>query len=255
MMSFIATVLLIPVIILQIIFILRNKKEKITPWISLVSGILLYVELTLRSFQIGFPALTNTFEALLFFAATTLIVAGILSLRGSVSEVISFGSIAVALILLLVASSPIAPKDINPPIPALQSNWLLLHVSFSFIGQSFFIVSFIGAIAALRSKDNKEKYTKVVVNSIIIGYPIYTAGAIIFGSIWAASAWGSFWSWDPKETWSLITWFVYTIYLHGRHTKYISGNQLLWLSIIGFAVSLFTFFGVNFLLSGLHSYG
>lgn len=254
MISWLATVILIPVIVIEIIFLLGNKREKVTPWVSLTSGVLLVVELIIRSIKIGFPALTNTFEALLFFAAMVLLVTAIMLLRKKVSEVIGFGGTVVALILLLISSSPLIPADLNPPIPALQSNWLLLHVSFSFIGQSFFVVSFVAAIAALRSKHKREEYKRLVLKTIQIGYPIYTAGAIIFGAIWGSKAWGRFWGWDPKETWALITWFIYTIYLHGRKTKYLSGNRELWLAIVGFLISVFTFLGVNFLLPGLHSY-
>lgn len=250
----IATLVLIPLIIFQMVIVFKNRSEKITAPVVLISGTMIFIELTIRSIQIGFPALTNTFEALLFFAATILVVVGIYSIKSKGSQVISFGATIVAFILLLISSSPLTSNVLNPPIPALQSNWLLLHVSFSFIGQSFFVVSFIAAIGALRSKTKVEYYRKMVINSIIIGYPIYTAGAIIFGSIWASYAWGSFWSWDPKETWALITWFVYTIILHGRKTKYVTENRVAWLSIIGFMVSLFTFFGVNYLLAGLHSY-
>ncbi|MGL1893037.1 MAG: cytochrome c biogenesis protein CcsA [Spirochaetaceae bacterium] len=250
----IATIILIPLVIFQMVTVFRGKTEKLTTPIVLLSGVLILITLIIRSFQIGFPALTNTFEALLFFACSILIVLGIYGIKSKGNNVINFGSTIVALIFLLMSSSPLTTNELNPPIPALQSNWLLLHVSFSFIGQAFFVVSFIAAIASLVSKTKVEYYRKLVLNSIIIGYPIYTAGAIIFGAIWASYAWGSFWSWDPKETWALITWFVYTIILHGRKTKYVTEVRLSWLSIIGFAVSLFTFFGVNYLLSSLHSY-
>lgn len=96
---------------------------------------------------------------------------------------------------------------------------------------------------------------RIVYTSIGIGYPIYTAGALIFGAVWAQYAWGSYWSWDPKETWALITWLVYTGYLHTRLVKKWRGNMTALLSIVGFAFTMFTFFGVNYLLSGLHSYG
>jgi ABC-type transport system involved in cytochrome c biogenesis permease subunit len=250
----IASLMLIPLLVFQIVIILRGRSEQITAPVVLISGSMIFVELVLRSFKIGFPALTNTFEALLFFAASILIVVGIYRLKSRGNEIISFGATIVAFILLLISSSPLTSNSLNPPIPALQSNWLLLHVSFAFIGQAFFVVSFVAAISSLLSKKKVEYYRKMVINSIIIGYPIYTAGAIIFGSIWASYAWGSFWSWDPKETWALITWFVYTIILHGRKTKYIKNNTIALLSIIGFMVSLFTFFGVNYLLASLHSY-
>jgi ABC-type transport system involved in cytochrome c biogenesis permease subunit len=90
--------------------------------------------------------------------------------------------------------------------------------------------------------------------SIAIGYPIFTAGALVFGAVWAEKAWGVWWSWDPKETWALITWLTYTAYLHFRLVRKNTSKVMPILVIAGFIIAMFTFFGVNFLLSGLHSY-
>jgi cytochrome c-type biogenesis protein CcsB len=90
--------------------------------------------------------------------------------------------------------------------------------------------------------------------TIVFGFMWLTAG-IITGAVWANEAWGTYWSWDPKETWSIITWFVYASTLHARFTRGWSGSRIAWLAIIGFVSVFFTYFGVNFLLSGLHSYG
>ena len=95
---------------------------------------------------------------------------------------------------------------------------------------------------------------ELIYKPITIGFPFLTIG-IIAGAVWANEAWGTYWSWDPKETWSLITWFVYAVFLHARITKGWHGKRTAWLSIIGFVATIFTYFGVNFLLSGLHSYG
>ncbi|HUV08506.1 MAG TPA: cytochrome c biogenesis protein CcsA, partial [Spirochaetia bacterium] len=148
-------------------------------------------------------------------------------------------------------------KEILPPIPALQSYWLVLHVTFAFIGEAFFVVGFFAAIYFLVLKDEgrRKAVDRFMYTAIAIGYPIYTAGALIFGAIWAQSAWGKYWSWDPKETWALITWLVYTAFLHTRLIRRMRGTVSAVLVIVGFLFTLFTFFGVNFLLSGLHSYG
>ncbi|MBA7590021.1 Cytochrome c biogenesis protein CcsA [subsurface metagenome] len=90
--------------------------------------------------------------------------------------------------------------------------------------------------------------------AIAIGFPIFTLGALIFGAVWAKYAWGDYWSWDPKETWALITWVVYALYLHARIVHGWKGRVAAWVSIIGFLATMFTLFGVNYLLSGLHSY-
>ncbi len=141
-------------------------------------------------------------------------------------------------------------------MPALQSGWLVLHVAFSFIGEVFFAVGFVSAILQLaaKSEEKRQEYDRVTYTSIAVGYPIFTAGALIFGAIWAEKAWGVWWSWDPKETWALITWLTYTAYLHFRLVRKSTSRLVPALVIIGFVIAMFTFFGVNFLLSGLHSY-
>jgi cytochrome c-type biogenesis protein CcsB len=90
--------------------------------------------------------------------------------------------------------------------------------------------------------------------AIMVGFPLLTLG-IITGAAWANYAWGTYWSWDPKETWSLIVWFIYAAFLHARFTKGWVGKRAAWLSVIGFAATIFCYLGVNLLLSGLHSYG
>ena len=96
---------------------------------------------------------------------------------------------------------------------------------------------------------------RLVAAAVGIGYPVFTAGALVFGAIWAETAWGAWWSWDPKETWALVTWLIYTAYLHTRLVKRLRGRVSAVLALVGFAATVFTFFGVNYLLSGLHSYG
>jgi ABC-type transport system involved in cytochrome c biogenesis permease subunit len=178
-------------------------------------------------------------------------------MKSSVMRFILFGGTVVALVLLMISSSPLAPREIQPPIPALQSLWLVLHVTLAFIGEAFFVVSFVAAIVFLASKEEEKRGAadRIMYTSIGIGYPIFTAGALIFGAIWAEVAWGQWWSWDPKETWALITWLVYTAYLHTRLVRRLRGKTSAVLAIVGFVFTIFTYFGVNFLLSGLHSYG
>ncbi|MBI2915679.1 MAG: cytochrome c biogenesis protein CcsA, partial [Elusimicrobia bacterium] len=89
--------------------------------------------------------------------------------------------------------------------------------------------------------------------SVVLGFLFLTIG-ILLGSVWAKTAWGSYWSWDPKETWSLITWFFYAVALHLRKTRNWRNEKFAWLAAAGFAFVLFTYFGVNYLVTGLHSY-
>ncbi len=264
MLATIAFILQFAALIIMIVFLFRAGKGNkisgdISPYLLLLSAVLLLTDLVVRSIQINFIAITNTYESLVFFSAVIMIVlaAGKLRFKDRFASVIVFGGTVVSLALLAVASSPIAPDTIRPPIPALQSWWLVLHVTFAFIGEAFFVVAFVSSIMLLATKneDKRAKLDKTTYTAIAVGYPIFTAGALIFGAVWAANAWGSFWSWDPKETWALITWLTYTLYLHVRLYKKLKGPVSAWISIVAFLFTLFTFFGVNFLLSGLHSYG
>ena len=248
--------------LVQGVFLLRreNRRDPVSHWVLAAAALLLVVTLVERSVQIDFVAVTSTYEALLFFSAA--ICAVLFALRmirstRTLSPFVLFGSTMVGLVLLALSSSPLAPKDIAPPIPALQSYWLVAHVTLSFIGEAFFVVSFVAAIAFLLSKneDRRADMDRLVATSIGIGYPVFTAGALIFGAVWAETAWGAWWSWDPKETWALVTWLIYTAYLHTRLVRKMRGTGSAVLAVAGFIATVFTFFGVNFLLSGLHSYG
>jgi ABC-type transport system involved in cytochrome c biogenesis permease subunit len=252
--------LLIVAAIVQIVFLLR-KEGKVDPFshfLELAAALLLFSITIRRSIQIRFVAVTNTFESLIFFAAVIALVLFVYRLRAreKTFPFIVFGGTIIAVALLAIASSPIAPSEVVPPIPALQSYWLALHVTLSFVGESFFVVAFVCSIAYLASRDEerKKRLDRLTYTTIGIGYPIFTAGALIFGAVWAEAAWGRYWSWDPKETWALITWLVYTAYLHARFVKRMRGRWSAILSIIGFSFTMFTFFGVNYLLAGLHSY-
>lgn len=95
----------------------------------------------------------------------------------------------------------------------------------------------------------------ITYKGIAFGFPIFTIGGLVFGAIWADQAWGRYWGWDPKETWSLITWFVYAFYLHAKFIRGWRGTKTSMIAVVGFIVTIFTYLGVNLFLSGLHSYG
>ncbi len=259
--STIAFILLIISWIIKVVYLLKkeNQIDTVTHYMLIVSALLLLAVTVVRSIQINFVALTNTYESLVFFSGGIALVLAIYRIRNK-ERTLPFmmaGGTIIAIILLAIASSPISPKDVKPPIPALQSYWLVLHVSFSFIGEAFFTVAFVAAIYYLfiNDEDKKKRTDKIIYRTIAIGYPIFTAGALIFGAIWAQYAWGTYWGWDPKETWALITWFIYTGYLNTRRVKKWRGKLTAFLAIAGYAFTIFTFFGVNYVLSGLHSYG
>ncbi len=245
--------------IVQAAYLLRGRQEPFSHWLLAAAGALLLAGIVERSLRIRFVAVTNTFESLVFFAGVSALVLFLYRLLASrrLPALVSFGGTVIALALLAIASSPAIPKEALPPIPALQSYWLVLHVTMSFIGESFFIVSFVASLLYLGARDEERRVRldRLSYTAVGIGYPIFTAGALIFGAVWAQTAWGAWWSWDPKETWALITWLVYTAFLHTRLVKKLRGRLSAILSIVGFVFTVFTFFGVNYLLSGLHSYG
>ncbi len=231
---------------------------RLTP-ILLAAAVLALLGFTVsRSLLIGFVALTGTYESLAFYAAALagLALAYRLQKKLAVEPAVLFGTVFLAAVLLALASSPLIPKDARPPVPALRSYWLALHVSFAFAGEAFFALSFVSAAAFLLSKNEarREAFDRTTYAAIAVGYPVFTAGALLFGAIWAEQAWGRWWSWDPKETWALVTWLVYTLYLHARLVMRKKGKAAAWIAVAGFLCTLFTFFGVNYLLPGLHSY-
>lgn len=259
----IATIAFLSIIlsaVIEVIFLFRKSStpEPVSHYFHLTAAVLLFITTVYRSIRIDFVAVTNTFESLVFFSACIMLILFVyrIQTRWRVVPLIQFGATIIAILLLALASSPLVPSTIQPPIPALQSYWLVLHVTLSFIGESFFVVGFVAAIYYLAVQDDEKKRgaDRFLYTSIAIGYPIFTAGALVFGAIWAEVAWGAYWSWDPKETWALITWLTYTAFLHARLVRRFRGKVSAYLSIIGFAFTLFTFLGVNYLLPGLHSY-
>ncbi|MBY0270390.1 MAG: c-type cytochrome biogenesis protein CcsB [Burkholderiales bacterium] len=152
--------------------------------------------------------------------------------------------------------------EIQPLVPALQSWWMKIHVPANFIGYgAFSIAAMIGVAYLLSSKGvmtrllpPAEVMDDVMYKSIAIGFAFFTI-ATILGAMWAAEAWGGYWSWDPKETWALIVWLNYAAWLHMRLIKGLRGPLLAWWAVVGLLVTTFAFIGVNMFLSGLHSYG
>lgn len=159
-------------------------------------------------------------------------------------------------------AEPVVFKQITP---ALQDNPILtIHVSMMIVSYAFFIVSFACGVMMLAQGDGaKPRYAwlptaeaadELGYKAVTIGFPILALG-VILGAWWANYAWGHYWSWDPKETSALITWLVYAVYLHARGLRGWRGKPIAWLLIAGFAATLFTYFGVSFIIPGLHSYG
>lgn len=287
---------------------------------------------------------TNLYESLIFFVWCLILGYLIIEFRYRNRSFGAFVTPVAGLALAFIDLTRIS-KDIQPLVPALQSNWLLAHVMLSFIAYSTFALAFSTGLMYLIIRSEKknspsyifwtialgalivlltvmgidylkfkilvstpevliksylfkatflnpsagisalswlatsaflfllwrygylikkivgsfnlspEMLDEITYKSIAIGFPIFTLGGLIAGAIWADQAWGVYWSWDPKETWSLITWLVYAFYLHTRLLRGWKGKKIAMVAVIGFVTVIFTYLGVNLLLSGLHSYG
>lgn len=288
--------------------------------------------------------LTNLYESLVFFVWCLILAYLVIEFRYKNRSFGAFITPVAGLVLAFIDISGMS-KDIQPLVPALQSNWLLAHVMMSFISYSMFAVSFSTGLMYLIVRTDKknepaylfwtimlsvfiivlcafgldymtfkvsvksqeeliksylfkatfrnssssvaflslavsavftfvvwrfggalkkiitglnisaETLDEITYKSIAMGFPIFTLGGLIFGAIWADQAWGKYWTWDPKETWSLITWFFYAFYLHSRLMRGWKGKRVAMVAVLGFIAVIFTYLGVNLLLSGLHSYG
>lgn len=301
-----------------------------------------FADLSNMGFMRSAP-LTNLYESLVFFVWCLILGYLIIEFKFKNRSFGAFVTPVAGLALAFIDISGMS-KEIQPLVPALQSNWLLVHVMMSFIAYAAFALSFSTGLMYLIVKTEKrneasyifwtitlgifvvllaamgidslafkvmvkpeifiksymfkssffnpsvfikilswifmvvlifiiwrygsilktliEKFNigpetldEITYKSIAIGFPIFTLGGLIFGAIWADQAWGVYWSWDPKETWSLITWFVYAFYLHSRMIRGWRGKKVAIVAVIGFVAVIFTYLGVNLLLSGLHSYG
>ena len=252
-------------------FLFRSKKAGLLGTIvTALTFLAQTVALGMRwyeSYQIGVghAPLTNMYESLVFFSWSIASFYLVLEYKFKNKNLGAF-AMPFAFIAMAFASSGWVDRDINPLIPALQSNWLIAHVVTCFIGYAAFAVA-CGIAVTYLMKSNSMKNTgllatlpdlkvidDIIHKSMVYGFLWLSAG-IITGAIWANSAWGTYWSWDPKETWSLITWFFYAAILHARFTRGWHGSRIAWLAIGGFLSVVFTYYGVNYLLSGLHSYG
>lgn len=287
--------------------------------------------------------MTNLYESLVFFVWCLISGYLIIEFRFQNRSFGAFVTPIAGLALAFIDLSGVS-KDIQPLVPALKSNWLLAHVTMSFIAYAAFSLSFsTGLMYLILKTDRKNEpayifwtvtfglfavliitmgidfltfkvkvrpeifihnylfktsflhpsfavklvsygaagavlliawrfghllknliakfqvtpdmLDEITYKSIAVGFPIFTLGGLIFGAIWADQAWGVYWSWDPKETWSLITWFIYAFYLHGRMIRGWRGRRVAIVAVVGFMAVIFTYLGVNLLLSGLHSYG
>lgn len=248
----------------------KPSVNKMALWTSIIGCAGNFSGILLRWYEshkmgIGYVPLSNMYESLIFFSFVIVLL--YLTLIRKKDDNPLFGSVTLPLAFLAMAYASMSPNvsdRIQPLIPALKSNWLIAHVITCFLGYAGFAVAFGISILYLFKQNksenvmmsffpNTEILDELMHKMVMFGFLFLSIG-IITGAVWANSAWGSYWSWDPKETWSLITWFIYAILLHVKLMRGWHGRRIAYISIIGFIAVLFTYFGVNYLLSGLHSY-
>lgn len=245
-----------------------GKLASITVMIAVLANLAGILWRWVESYQLGFghAPLSNLYESLVFFAFVIGVTYIVVEWRYQNRAIGAFTTPLAFIAMAYASLGKGISSKITPLIPALKSNWLIAHVITCFIGYAAFALAFGLSIMYLYGRSNDDSQSalqkrlplpavleELNYRLILFGFLFLTVG-IITGAVWANSAWGRYWGWDPKETWSLITWFIYAGLLHARLMRGWEGRRVAYLSILGFLAVLFTYFGVN-LLPGLHSYG
>tara|TARA_B100000795_G_scaffold96613_1_gene70902 strand:+ start:5194 stop:6324 length:1131 start_codon:yes stop_codon:yes gene_type:complete len=244
-----------------------NLATKLT-WIATMMGfiglLVRWYESYLISIDVGHIPVSNLYEVFVLFCLITSLLylhyEEKLKIKKLGAFVLIIITAAVAFILWYTFEK--GANQIQPLVPALQSYWMKIHVPANFIGYGAFAMAAMISVAYLLKDrgilgDHLPELNildDMTYKAISIGFIFFTI-ATILGAVWAAEAWGGYWSWDPKETWALIVWLNYAAWLHLRLIKGLRGTVLAWWSLVGLAVTTFAFLGVNLFLSGLHSYG
>jgi len=235
-----------------------SKLEIIALIVTILSFIFISTSIIIRVVETGHGPFTGMYEFSIAFVWGILIMSIIFSWKYR-NIILNFAGILVAICLLLYAST-LSTKTAFL-VPALQNSYLLsAHVATAVIAYGAFTTGFIASIFSL-IQNNKNKFSllpssksleNISYRAVLIGFPFMTL-VIVLGALWADVAWGRYWSWDPKEIASLVTWLIYAAYLHTRILKGWHGKKSDLLLILGFVAVIFTFFG-NYIFSGLHSY-
>ncbi|HTH44558.1 MAG TPA: c-type cytochrome biogenesis protein CcsB [Oxalicibacterium sp.] len=237
-------------------------------WAAVVMGftgmLVRWYESYLIGTDVGHIPISNLYEVFILFCMITslfyLYYEQVYATRQLGPFVLLVISAAVGFLLWYMVSRDAA--EIQPLVPALQSWWMKIHVPANFIGYGTFSLAAMVAVAYLLKSHGMladrlpalEVLDDVMYKAIAVGFAFFTI-ATILGALWAAEAWGGYWSWDPKETWALIVWLNYAAWLHMRLMKGLRGQVAAWWALVGLLVTTFAFLGVNMFLSGLHSYG
>ena len=237
-------------------------------WAAILMGftgmMVRWYESYLLGADIGHIPVSNLYEVFVLFCLITALFTVFYEEKYATRQVSAFIllviSAAVGFLLWYMSSRD--AQEIQPLVPALQSWWMKIHVPANFIGYgTFALAAMVGVAYLFKSKGvfvdrlpSLEVLDDIMYKAIAVGFAFFTI-ATILGALWAADAWGGYWSWDPKETWALIVWLNYAAWLHMRLMKGLRGQIAAWWAVIGLLVTTFAFLGVNMFLSGLHSYG
>lgn len=237
-------------------------------WAAILMGFIglmvRWYESYLLGADIGHIPVSNLYEVFVLFCLITALFTVFYEEKYATRQVSAFIllviSAAVGFLLWYMTSRD--AHEIQPLVPALQSWWMKIHVPANFIGYgTFALAAMVGVAYLLKSREvladrlpSLEVLDDIMYKAIAVGFAFFTI-ATILGALWAAEAWGGYWSWDPKETWALIVWLNYAAWLHMRLMKGLRGQVAAWWAIGGLLVTSFAFLGVNMFLSGLHSYG
>jgi cytochrome c-type biogenesis protein CcsB len=246
---------------------------QLATWVTFFGLVVNATALTTRAFERmqlsgTFAPWSNQFEAMAYVSFATIAGYLLLELKYKIKAigvfVVSIGFIAMGAASLL----PYRYQTAEPLVPALNSYWIYIHVSVTLTSYAAFAIACgLGVMYLLKERTEKrgirsplmesfpslEKIDELSYKAIMVGFPLLAFGTIL-GAMWANYAWGGYWSWDPKETWALIVWLIYGAYIHARMNRGWEGRRAAWYSIFGFLMVIFCFWGVNFLLSGLHAY-
>ena len=248
-------------VILQFIGLIF-KKDKIqkSAWLIFIAGFACNtIYMVIRGILAHRLPLSNQFEFATAFAWGIALI--LVFLKTKMKED-WLKTIAMPATFLILSYAALQPKEITELMPALRSAWFGLHIGSAVFSYSAFIIAGCTGLRRILTSKGKNPDDELKLQQmdffsyrlVAFGFLLLTV-VILSGAIWAEQAWSAFWTWDPKEVWALITWIIYAVYLHLRLRKKKEGNFLAWYLIIAVPVVLFTFAGVNTLMSGLHSYG
>ena len=233
--------------------------------ILVVAAALHVMSIVLRGFAVRRFPLGNMYEFVTMATAAAVVV-GLVVMRGQRYRSMWVFLLPPVMILMFLAAT-VLYADAAPVVPALQSYWLPIHVTIISVGSGIFLVSGVASLMYLvrmratsgwfgrfaSRLPEAQTLDRLAYKTTIIAFPLFGAG-VILGAIWAESAWGRFWGWDPKETVAFITWVIYAAYLHARATSGWRDTKAAWINVAGFVAMLFNLFIINMVVSGLHSY-